>query len=103
MLYVFVRSFDQLAEAFVLGVFPFLALAVAGVLVLRRTRPEVPRPYRTTGYPIVPVMFIAASVAMILNVLYRRPISTAISLGIALIGLPVYWAWRKGYHSRVGG
>jgi amino acid transporter len=95
MLYVFVRSFSQLVEAFVLGLWPFLALAVAAVLVLRRTRAEAPRPYRTTGYPIVPIVFIAASVAMMLNVLYRRPISTAISLGIALMGLPVYWAWRK--------
>jgi APA family basic amino acid/polyamine antiporter len=102
MLYVFVRSFNQLAEAFVLGLWPFLALAVAAVLVLRRTRAEVPRPYRTTGYPIVPIMFIVASVAMILNVLYRRPISTAISMGIALIGLPVYWVWRKSCHSHVG-
>jgi APA family basic amino acid/polyamine antiporter len=95
ILYVFVRSFDQLAEAFVLGIWPFLALAVAGVLVLRRTRAEVPRPYRTTGYPVVPIMFIVASVALILNVMYRHPISTAISLGVSLIGLPVYWVWRK--------
>ncbi len=100
-LYVFVRSFDQLAEAFVLGIWPFLALAVAGVLVLRRTRAEVPRPYRTTGYPVVPIMFIVASVALILNVMYRHPISTAISLGISLSGLPVYWAWRKTRHLRV--
>jgi basic amino acid/polyamine antiporter, APA family len=99
MLYVLFRSFDQLTETFVLGVWPFLGLAVAGVLILRRTRAELPRPYRTTGYPIVPMIFIVASVALILNAMYRHPISTAISLGISLLGLPIYWVWRKScYH-----
>lgn len=93
--YVLGRSFDQLAEAFVLGVWPFLALAVAAVPVLRWTRPELPRPYRTTAYPLLPVVFVLISVAMMLNALYRHPISTAISFLVLLIGLPVYWAWRK--------
>jgi APA family basic amino acid/polyamine antiporter len=93
--YVLGRSFDQLAEAFVLGVWPFLALAVAAVPVLRWTRPELPRPYRTTAYPVLPVIFVLVSVAMMLNALYRHPISTAISFLVLLIGLPVYWAWRK--------
>ena len=93
--YLLGRSFDQLAEAFVLGVWPFLALAVAAVPVLRWTRPELPRPYRTVAYPVLPVLFVLASVAMMVNALYRHPISTAISFLILLIGLPVYWAWRK--------
>jgi len=93
--YVFARSFDQLAEEFVLGLWPFLALAVAAVPVLRWTRPEVPRPYRTTGYPVLPALFVLASIAMMLNALYRHPLSTAISFAILLIGLPVYWAWRR--------
>jgi APA family basic amino acid/polyamine antiporter len=99
MAYVFARSFDQLAEAFILGVWPFLALAVAAVPVLRRTRPNVPRPYRTAGYPIVPIAFLLASIGMIVNLTYRHPLSTAVSLGVSLVGLPVYWAWG---HSRFG-
>ena len=93
--YVLARSFDQLAEAFVLGVWPFLVLAVAAVPVLRWTRPDLPRPYRTTAYPVVPVLFVLASAAMILNMLYWHPISTAISFGVMLIGLPVYWVWKR--------
>src|SRR5262249_58016317 len=89
--YVLARSFDQLAEAFVLGVWPFLVLAVAAVPVLRWTRPDLPRPYRTTAYPVVPVLFVLASAAMILNMLYLHPISTAISFGVMMIGLPVSW------------
>jgi amino acid transporter len=56
----------------------FLALAVAAVPVLRWTRPELPRPYRTVAYPVLPVLFVLASVALMLNALCRRPISTAI-------------------------
>ena len=48
---VWLRTFEQLAAAFVLGIWPFLALAVAGVIVLRRRRPDLVRPYRTPGYP----------------------------------------------------
>jgi basic amino acid/polyamine antiporter, APA family len=94
ILYVFVSTFEQLAEAFVLGVWPFLALAVGAVFVLRRARPDIARPYRTTGYPAVPIVFIVASVAMMLNALYRHPMATVLSLGISLLGLPVYYAWR---------
>lgn len=94
-LYVLARSFDQLAEVFVIGMWPFLTVAVAAVPVLRWTRPELSRPYRTTGYPVVPVLFVLASVAMMLNTLYRHPISTAISFGVLVIGIPVYWLWRK--------
>jgi APA family basic amino acid/polyamine antiporter len=94
-LYVLTPTFDQLAEAFVLGVWLFLALAVAAVPVLRWTRPDLPRPYRTTAYPVVPILFVIASVAVMLNALYWRPLSTAISFGVMLIGLPVYWVWKR--------
>jgi len=94
-LYVLARSFDQLAEEFILGLWPFLALAVAAVPVLRRTHPELPRPYRTAGYPVVPVLFVLVSIAVMLNTLYQHPISTAISFVVLLLGLPVYWLWRR--------
>src|SRR4030095_3228834 len=100
ILYVFLRSLGQLAEAFILGVWPFLLLAVAGVLVLRRTRPDIPRPYRTAGYPVAPIMFIVVSVAFTMNLIYRHPLSTAVSLAICLSGLPVYWVWRKSRFGR---
>ena len=100
ILFVFLRNFGELAEAFILGEWPFLALAVAGVVVLRRTRPDIPRPYRTAGYPVVPILFIVASVAFTLNLIYRHPLSTTISLALCLSGLPVYWVWRKSRFGR---
>lgn len=59
--YVSVRTFEQLAEAFVLGIWPFYILAVGAVFKLRRERPDADRPYRTAGYPWVPLLFLIAS------------------------------------------
>jgi len=93
--YVSVRTFEQLAEAFILGLWPFYILVVWAVFRLRRTRPAHPRPYRTWGYPWVPLVFLLASVAMLLNALIRQPLSTAYSFGIILAGVPVYLLWGR--------
>jgi len=89
-----VRTFEQLAEAFVLLLYPFLALTVAAVFVLRRRRPALPRPYRTAGYPVVPAIFLVGTVAMMGNALLERPASTLLSAAIVAAGVPVYFGWR---------
>ena len=90
-----VRTFEQLAEAFVLLLYPFLALTVAAVFVLRRRRPELPRPYRTAGYPVVPAVFLVGTLAMMANALVERPGATLLSAGIVAAGVPVYYVWRR--------
>jgi APA family basic amino acid/polyamine antiporter len=90
-----VRTFEQLAEAFVLLLYPFLALTVAAVFVLRRRRPELPRPYRTAGYPVVPAVFLVGTVAMMLNAVVKRPGATGLSAAIVAAGVPVYYLWRR--------
>ena len=92
---VWFRSFEQLTEAFVLGVWPFLALAVAGVLVLRRTRPELARPYRTPWYPLVPLTFVAGTLWVVGSALVARPLTTLAGIALTLAGLPVYALWRR--------
>jgi basic amino acid/polyamine antiporter, APA family len=94
VLYVLFNDFQQLADKFILGIWPFYALAVAAVFVLRRTRPDLPRPYRTWGYPVVPLLFLVASVAMVVNALWTDPVNTGITFGIILLGVPVYYGWR---------
>ncbi len=93
--YALVGSFQQLAERFILGLWPFYALDVAAVFLLRRRRPQLPRPYRVWGYPWVPSFFLAASTALILNALWTDPLSTAITFGIVGTGVPVYLLRRK--------
>lgn len=90
-----IRTFEQLAEAFVLLLYPFLALTVAGVFVLRRRRPALARPYRTAGYPVVPLVFLVGTVAMLGNALLERPGATLISAAIVTAGVPVYLWWRR--------
>ena len=94
VVYVLFNDFQQLADKFILGIWPFYALAVAAVFVLRRTRPDLPRPYRTWGYPMVPLLFLLASVGMVLNALWTDPINTGVTFGIILAGVPVYLIWR---------
>ena len=94
VIYVLLNDFQQLADKFILGIWPFYALAVAAVFVLRRTRADLSRPYRTWGYPVVPLIFLLASVAMIGNALWTDPINTGITFGIILVGWPIYYAWR---------
>jgi amino acid transporter len=89
--YVLQNDFAQLADKFILGIWPFYALMVGGVFVLRRRRPDLPRPYRTWGYPLVPLVFLLASAFMVFNALLTDPRNTGITLLIILIGVPVYY------------
>jgi amino acid transporter len=89
--YVLENDFAQLADKFVLGIWPFYALMVAAVFVLRRTRPDLVRPYRVWGYPVVPAVFLLASVLMVANALISDPHNTGITFLIILAGVPVYW------------
>lgn len=95
--YVLQRNFAELADQFILGVWPFYILAVWGVFRLRRTRPDHHRPYRTWGYPVTPILFIVASFAMVINALVSNTRSTMITFGIIGAGFPAYliWNWWK--------
>lgn len=95
VVYVLLNDFQQLADKFILGIWPFYALAVGAVFVLRKTQPDLVRPYRTWGYPVVPLLFMAASIAIIVNALWTDPVNTGITFGIILVGVPVYYAWRR--------
>jgi len=97
-IFILIRKFTALADQFIIGIWPFYALAVAGVFVLRRTRPQLERPYRTWGYPVVPLVFLVAALFLLGNYLVRETVSFAVDIGIILTGVPIYlWlAWRQG-------
>jgi len=65
------------------------------VFVLRRRSPALLRPYRVWGYPLVPAVFLLASLFMILNALVADPPNTGITFAIILAGLPVFWLRRR--------
>jgi amino acid transporter len=90
--YVLFNDFQQLADRFVLGIWPFYMLAILGVFILRRKAPAQDRPYRTFGYPVVPVVFLLAALAMVVNALVTDPLNTGVTFAIIGIGVPIYYA-----------
>src|SRR6267378_3462258 len=98
--FVLARTFEQLADQFVVAIFPFYALAAAAVFVLRRRRPDLPRPVRVLGYPVVPLLFVLASLLILGNALREHPGPTGLAFGIILLGVPVYLWWTRGSATR---
>jgi len=87
---VFTQTFEQLAELFVLGIWPFYALAVGAIFVLRpRSGTSV------TVRALLPAVFLLVSGAMLVNGVVQRPVQSTISLGLLALGVPVYFAWRR--------
>jgi amino acid transporter len=95
VVFISIRTFTELAEQFVIGIWPFYALAVAAVLALRRRRPDLERPYRAWGYPAAPVLFLFGSLVLLGNYLVTEPGAFALDVGLILAGVPVYWWWRR--------
>ena len=95
VIFILVRTFNDLAEQFIIGIWPFYALAVAGVFVLRRTRPRLERPYMTWGYPLVPIVFLVAALFVLGNYLVSETLKFAVDIGIIATGVPVYLAIRR--------
>ena len=88
--------YDQLATYVVFAQFVFYALSAGAVIRLRRSAPALPRPYRTWGYPVTPVVFIAFAIWLVLNTIVATPKDSAIGAGLILLGLPGYYYWRRG-------
>ena len=90
---VMTQTFEQLTDTFVLAMWPFYALSVAAIYTLRRSQPNLSRPYKVIGYPFVPAVFIAAAIYLVVNALITDPKWTSITFGVVLLGLPVYYAF----------
>ncbi len=88
-------TYEQLFTYVMFASILFSVAAGLALFRLRRTMPDRPRPYRTWGYPVVPLIFIAGSTAFVLNTLIERPVESIAGLGLLALGLPVYWSWRQ--------
>ncbi len=95
---VMTQTFEQLTDTFVLAMWPFYALSVAAIYTLRKSQPQLSRPYKVVGYPFVPAVFIAAAIYLVVNALATEPVWTSITFAVVLLGLPVYYIWfaKKG-------
>lgn len=88
-------SFEQLVVYSGTVLMIFSALAVGAVLVLRRKEPDLPRPYRTPFYPLVPGFFILMSMVIIWNAASERPLEAGLGLATVLAGTPLYFLWQR--------
>jgi len=88
-------TFSQLFSLYIFLMWIFYAVQTAGVIVLRKKEPDMARPYRTWGYPVVPIFFILGAAAVTVNLLVQSPFRSTIGIGVMLIGLPLYAYWRK--------
>jgi APA family basic amino acid/polyamine antiporter len=95
ILSLFFGTFEQLFTYVVFGQWIFFGLTVAAVIVLRKKRPDLPRPYKTWGYPVTPVLFILAAVFISMNSLINEFRNAVVGLVIILLGVPAYFYWKN--------
>jgi basic amino acid/polyamine antiporter, APA family len=91
--FVLTRTFEQLADTFVLTIWPFYGLAVAGLYRLRRRRSDPSRSYSVPGYPLVPAIFIAGVIYLAASAIVGDPLWTGVTFAIVLAGIPVYFTF----------
>jgi APA family basic amino acid/polyamine antiporter len=88
-------GYSDLLDYVIFAVLLFYILTIAGLFVLRRTRPDMERPYRAFGYPVLPAAYIAVAGLIEVLLLLYKPSYTWPGLIIVLLGLPVYFLWRR--------
>jgi basic amino acid/polyamine antiporter, APA family len=87
--------YSDLLNYVIFSVLIFYVLTIAGIFVLRKRRPEEPRPYKAFGYPFVPLLYIIAALAIMSVLLLYETQTTWPGLVIVLLGVPVYWLWSR--------
>jgi len=93
-------TFEQLFTYVVFGQWLFFGLTVAAVIVLRHKKPDLPRPYKTWGYPITPIFFILASLYISINTLVKEFWNSFAGLAIISLGIPAYFFWHARRQSK---
>jgi len=88
-------SYGQLLDYIIFAVLVFYILTIGGLFVLRVKRPEMPRPYRAIGYPVLPAIYILMAVFIDIVLLRYKPQYTWPGLIIVLLGIPVYYLWSR--------
>jgi APA family basic amino acid/polyamine antiporter len=87
--------YTQLIEYIIPADLVLYALMVGAVIVLRRRKPDAPRPYRTWGYPLVPALYVVLAGLLVLDLGYLAPATSGIGYLLVLLGVPVFLAWSR--------
>jgi APA family basic amino acid/polyamine antiporter len=88
-------TYGNLLDYVIFAVLIFFTLTILSIFILRVKRPDIPRPYKAFGYPVVPAIYILIVVAIMIILLIYKPNYTFPGLGIVILGIPVFFLWRK--------
>lgn len=88
-------KYEQLFDFVIFGSWLLYGMATAAVFVLRRRRPDLPRPYKTFGYPAVPLLFLGGALVLEISTLWTKPRESLAGISLILLGLPFYFYWRS--------
>jgi APA family basic amino acid/polyamine antiporter len=90
-------TYSNLLDYVIFAVLIFFTLTILSIFILRVKRPEIPRPYKAFGYPVIPSIYILITISIMIILLIYKPDYTFPGLGIVLLGIPVFYLWRKSY------
>src|ERR1022692_2595821 len=88
-------SYDTLTDSVIFALWLFYGLSAGSLFVFRKTMPDVPRPYRAFGYPLVPSVFLLVTAALLANTFFAAPKEALLGVGFLVAGLPFYWYWSR--------
>jgi len=87
--------YDDLYNFVIFGSWILYLMTAVSVFVLRQKRPDLVRPYRVLGYPLVPVLFIGVAALLLVSTIQTRPRESLMGLGLMALGIPFYFYWKK--------
>jgi APA family basic amino acid/polyamine antiporter len=94
-------TYSQLLDYVIFAALIFYVLVIFAVFMLRKKHPDWDRPYRAFGFPVIPAIYIAACLLIIVILLVYKPLFTWPGLAIVLSGVPVYYLWKNRQNSKL--
>ena len=88
-------TYDSLTDSVIFASWLFYGLSTAALFVFRKTMPDTPRPYRALGYPVIPVIFLCVTAALLINTFVAAPRQALQGVAVLIAGLPFYWYWSR--------
>lgn len=88
-------TYSNLLDYVIFAVLLFFVLTILAIFILRVKRPDIPRPYKTVGYPVIPALYILITAFIMIILLIYKPKYTFPGLAIVFLGIPVYYIWKK--------
>jgi len=88
-------TYGNLLDYVIFAVLLFFTLTILAIFILRVKRPDIPRPYKAFGYPVIPAIYILTTISIMVILLIYKPDYTFPGLGIVILGIPVYYLWKR--------